>query len=59
MKGIKLFQNVASKNYPMWNATNPFRFLSTVSTKGVRFFKSKIQKSLGRDVLHARALVTE
>lgn len=40
------FQNVTSKNDPVWNAANPFRFLSTVSTQGIRFFKSKVQNSV-------------
>lgn len=40
------FQNVTSKNDPVWNAANPFRFLSTVSTQGIRFFKSKVQNSI-------------
>lgn len=40
------FQNVTSKNDPVWNAANPFRFLSTVSTQGILFFKSKVQNSV-------------
>lgn len=42
------FQNVTSKNDPVWNAANPFRFLSTVSTQGIRFFKSKVQNSIAK-----------
>lgn len=40
------FQNVTSKNYPVWNAANPFKFLSTVSTQRIRFSKSKVQNSI-------------
>lgn len=40
------FQNVTSKNDPVWNAANPFKFLSTVSTQRIRFSKSKVQNSI-------------
>lgn len=40
------FQNVTSKNDPVWNVANPFKFLSTVSTHRIRFSKSKVQNSI-------------